>query len=130
MKIHHIGYLVKKLDKALKTFQGLGFTVSQNKVTDASRGVDIVFISKDGYTIELVSPITTESVVAEVIKKLGNNAYHICYETESLESAIAQLREERYVVCSEPLVAPACGGHRVAFLIHPFMGMIELVETK
>lgn len=129
MKVHHIGYLVKKLDKALKAFQGLGYAVTQEKTFDAARGVDIVFLAKDGYVVELVSPVTPESVVAELVKRLGNNAYHVCYETDDLEAEIVRLRDERYVVCSEPQAAPACGGRRVAFLIHPFMGMIELVEA-
>lgn len=128
MKIHHIGYLVKKMDKALIAFQGLGYQVLQEKVFDSSRGIDIVFLKKDGYVIELVSPVTPESVVAELIKRLGNNAYHVCYETEDLDLEIERLRDARYVVCSEPMVAPACGGRRVCFLIHPYLGMIELVE--
>lgn len=130
MKIHHIGYLVKKLDKALKAFQALGYAVAQEKVHDDNRGIDIVFLQKDGYAIELVSPVSAESVVADLIKRLGNNAYHVCYETPDIEAEIERLRDERYVVCSEPNRAPACGGRRVCFLIHPYMGMIELVETK
>lgn len=130
MKIHHIGYMVKKMDKALKAFQSLGYVVVQNKIFDAQRGIDIVFLSKDGYLIELVSPITPESVVADVIKRYGNTPYHICYEISDLEAEIERLRNERYVVCSEPNVALACGGRRVCFLIHPFLGMVELVETS
>lgn len=129
MKIHHVGYLVKKLDKALKAFQGLGYAVAQDKIFDLQRGVDIVFLEKDGYSIELVSPVSPESVVADIIKRLGNNAYHICYETSDINMEIERLRNEHYVVCSEPNVAPACGGCRVCFLIHPHLGMIELIEV-
>jgi len=128
MKIHHVGYLVKKLDKALIAFEGLGYEVIQGNVFDAMRGINIVFLSKDGYTVELVSPVTPESVVYDLIKRLGNNAYHICYETPNLDAAVERLRNERFVVCSEPMIAPALRGARVCFMIYPQMGMIELVE--
>jgi len=130
MKIHHIGYLVKRLDKALKAFLDLGYAVVQGKVFDSNRGIDIVFLAKDGCLLELVSPVTTESVVAELIKRLGNSAYHICYETPDIESEVERLRNECYVVCSEPKAAPACDGRRVCFLVHPFMGMVELLEVR
>lgn len=130
MKIHHIGYLVKKLDRALETFQLLGYTIVQDRVYDERRGIEIVFLDKDGYSIELVSPVKPESVVSELVRRLGNCAYHVCYETDDIEVEIEKLRDDRFVVCSEPMVAPACGGRRVCFLIHPFMGMIELVEVR
>ena len=130
MKVHHIGYLVKKLDRALGAFQGMGYAVVQDKVRDEHRKIDIVFLEKDGYRIELVSPYEVESVVGELIKRLGNSPYHICYETGDLNAEIDRLRDERYVLCGDIAPAPACGGERVAFMIHPYLGMIELLEIK
>ena len=130
MKIHHIGYLVKKLERALKAFEGLGFAETRAKVRDEYRKIDIVFLEKDGYRVELVSPYDPESVVGELIKRLGNSPYHICYTTDDLDAEVERLRNERYVLCDEAAPAPACGGDRVVFLVHPFMGMIELLEEK
>ena len=128
MKIHHIGYLVKKLERAVSAFQGLGYTVVQEKVRDEGRKVDIVFLEKDGYRVELVSPSDPTSVVAGLIPRLGNSPYHICYKVDDFESEIARLRDQRFVVSSESAPAPACGGKRVCFMIHPYLGMIELLE--
>lgn len=130
MKIHHIGYLVKKLERALKAFEGLGYTVAGAKVRDERRKIDIVFLEKDGYRVELVSPYDPESVVGELIKRLGNSPYHICYMADDLDAEVERLRDERYVLCGDAAPAPACGGGRVVFLVHPFMGMIELLEEK
>lgn len=128
MTIHHIGYLVKKLERARKAFEALGYAVEQETVRDESRGIDILFLSKDGYRIELVSPYSSDSVVSGIVPRLGNSPYHICYEVTDLEGEMNRLRDERYVVSSELSVAPACGGKRVSFMIHPFLGMIELLE--
>lgn len=128
MKIHHIGYLVKKLDRAQKAFAALGYVLVQDVVRDEHRKIDIAFYEKNGYRIELVSPYASESVVSELIKRLGNSPYHVCYETEDFDMAVERLRDLRYVICSDDAPAPACGGRRVIFMIHPFLGMIELLE--
>lgn len=130
MKIHHIGYLVKKIDKAKEAFLELGYTVRQETVADDYRQVQICFLEKDGYVVELVSPLSGESVVAGLIKKFGNSPYHICYETDTYEKELEELQEKRYRICSESHEAIAIGGRNVCFLIHPHLGMIELVEGE
>ena len=129
MKVHHIGYFVKNIDKGLKTFCSLGYEIEQDVVRDEYRGIDIAFLVKDGYRIELVSPYTQESVVYELRKKMGNSPYHICYEVSNLDEAIKTLQEQRFVVTQEPHEAVAIEGKRVCFLIHGQMGIIELVEA-
>lgn len=128
MTIHHIGYLVKKLERARLAFEALGYSVEQEMVRDEFRKVDIVFLVKDGYRIELVSPYDPASVVAGLLARTGNSPYHVCYEVEDLDREVESLREAHYVVNSEPAPAPACGGARVAFLVHPYLGMVELLE--
>ena len=113
MKVNHIGYLVKKMEKALPAFLELGYKIVQEIMYDDFRDINICFIEKDGYVVELICPASKESVVANLISKIGNSPYHICYETENLESEILNLQKQRYVMCSEPHEAVACGGNRV-----------------
>ena len=129
MKIHHIGYLVKSIEKSKSLFLSLGYDLEQDTVYDVFRKVDICFLIKDGYRIELVSPKDSSSVVGELRKKVGNSPYHICYEVESLEDAVSALAEKRFVVWDEPHEAPAINGKKVIFLVNGQIGMIELVEA-
>ena len=128
MTIHHIGYLVKKLERAQQAFEALGYGVEQETVRDEFRKVDIVFLLKDGYRIELVSPYAPSSVVGGLLTRTGNSPYHVCYAVDDFDEEINRLREARYVMSSEPAPAPACGGARVVFLVHPYLGMVELLE--
>lgn len=128
MKIHHIGYLVKKIDKALETFLDLGYQIIQETIYDEYRGIYICFLERDGYVIELVSPASVKSVVSGLLTKTGNSPYHICYEVSDMEEEIQKLRKLHYVICSEPHEAVACSNRKVCFLVHPHMGMIELLE--
>lgn len=130
LKIHHIGYLVKNIAKTKTLFTEIGYSVEKDTTYDNFRDVDICFLIKDGYRIELVSPRTSSSVVGELRKKIGNSPYHICYEVDNLENAIEELGQKRFVLWEEPQIAPAIDGRRVAFLVNGQMGMIELLEMQ
>lgn len=128
MRIHHIGYLVKKLEKARTVFAELGYVETGETVYDEYRDVDILFMEKDGYTVELVSPKSDRSVVAKLIKTYKNAPYHICYVSRDLEADRAHMNEAGFVSIDEPTPAPALGGRRVCFFMNPHIGMAELLE--
>ena len=129
LKVHHIGYLVKKMDAAINAFRHLGYTIRQDTVPDTIRGIHICFMEKDGYVIELVSPADSGSLVAGLLKRYKNSPYHICYETQDLDKELAALIAGGYTAIDTPTPAPALNGRRVVFLMNPFLGMIELLEA-
>lgn len=127
LKVHHIGYLVKKIEKAKQTFEVLGYRTEQNIVRDDIRNVDICFLIKDGYRVELVSPVSEDSVVYGLLKKYKNCPYHICYETEDFDADYEALRTEGFMPIDTPTPAPALSGRDVVFMSHASLGMIELI---
>ncbi len=128
MKVHHIGYLVKKLNKSLKQFSDLGFNTVSEVTHDDYRGIDIVFMEKDGYLIELVSPFSTDSDVAELMRTYKNTPYHICYETYQFEEDISRFEHQGFMLFKKPSPAPALENRRVCFMISANIGIIELLE--
>lgn len=130
MKVNHIGYLVKHFEKAKKSFLNLGYKVISEVTHDQIRHVDICFLEKDHYVIELVSPYDKESVVAGMLKKYKNMPYHICYEVDGLDQAIEELEKVGYAVIGEPECAPAFDNRKVIFLMNANSGMIELLESN
>ena len=130
MNVHHVGYLVKNIDKAKDTFLKLGYTAETETVYDPIRKIDICFLIKDGYRVELVSPAAEDSVVSGLVKKLGNTPYHICYSTDDFDGEVARLRAAGFMQIDKPTPAPAIGGHRVSFFLNMAIGMIELLDTK
>ena len=107
MNIHHIGYLVKKGPKAQAAFEALGYIAEGEWTHDEIRKVDILFLQKDGYRIELVSPYAPDSVVSGLIRTYKNAPYHLCYEAENFEKELAELEGNGYI-----RRADACSGHR------------------
>ncbi len=130
LKIHHIGYLVKKIEAAITAFKHLGYTLLTDVIYDDYRKVNICFMEKDGYTIELVSPVSSDSVVSGLLKKYKNSPYHLCYETTNFEKDMEALTKDGYTAIDMPTPAPALGHRRVVFLMSASLGMIELLEVS
>ena len=128
LKIHHIGYLVKKIDAAVLSFKNLGYRITQDTIYDDIRKVNICFLQKDNYCIELVSPTSEDSVVSGLLKKYKNCPYHICYETENFDNDYQVLLSSGFISIDTPTPAPALQNREVVFLTNPSMGMIELIK--
>ena len=127
-RVHHTGYLVKHLEKSRDGFLSLDFRALGEPVYDEYRDVDILFLEKDGYTVELVSPRSEGSVVAGLLKTFRNAPYHLCLETGDLSGELARLERSGFTRMDGPAPAPALGGRRVCFLMSARIGIIELLE--
>ena len=127
MNIHHIGYLVKDIEKASKEFIRLGFLKQGEAVEDIDRGCLIAFFENGGYRIELVQAIDEQSPIYRLYKKHGNSPYHICYETDNLPLEIERMTAEGFVLLQPPSPAPAICDRQVAFLVSKNIGLIELL---
>ena len=128
MKIHHIGYLVKNIDKSIESFISLGYLLTIESTWDHSRKAHICFLENDGYCIELICP-SKDSDLFPLLKQYNNTPYHICYVCDHLEQTIEELATKKFMMFKEPAPAPVIGDKtRVAFLMNARIGMIELVE--
>ena len=107
MNIHHIGYLVKKGPKAQAAFEALGYIAEGEWTHDEIRKVDILFLQKDGYRIELVSPYAPDSVVSGLIRTYKNAPYHLCYEAENFEKELAEAAEKTPWIPAAPMTGTA-----------------------
>lgn len=129
-KFHHVGYLVKNIDKSEETFMALGFSVSKEKVFDDIRKAYISFMSGNGTVVELIEP-TEESDIYPLLKKYTNAPYHMCYTVDSIPAAIEELKAKGYLLFKATEKAPAISEYsEVAFLIHNRIGMIELLQEN
>ena len=130
MNINHIGYAVKRIDRAIDVFEELGFTFEE-MIEDTDRNVKIAFGEKDGYRIELVSPLNKvrKSPVDQYLICMPGTPYHICYESNDFDQEIERLKQRNFKVIIEPRSAIAFGGKRVVFLMNIGFGLMEIVEV-
>lgn len=130
MKVHHVGYLIKRMGPAIEMFEQLGFVVEQETIYDPYRKINICFMTNGGERIELIESAAQDSIVAGLLKKKGIGPYHICYEVPDLKGAIDELTAAHYFVTDAPEVAVALDNRKVAFLFHSRIGLIEVLEEK
>lgn len=130
MRVHHIGYMVKNIGKAIEAFDVLGYKLIIPSTWDEDREAYICFLENNGYCIELISP-SKESDLYPLLKQYSNSPYHMCYAVDDLEQAIKELEGKKFMMFKEPAPAPVIGQNaKVAFLMNARAGMIELVEES
>jgi methylmalonyl-CoA/ethylmalonyl-CoA epimerase len=129
LKINHVGYLVKNMNESLDIFFSMGFTLV-SKFLDNLRNIQISFIEKNGYIIELIQPINDSSIVTKLINKIGPSPYHICYETFNIDLAIAEFKNKGWIVVVKKQPAIAFNYLDVVFLYNKNIGLIELLGVK
>lgn len=127
MKIDHIGYAVKNIEKAKTMFEAIGYSF-EGTIEDTDRNIFLAFGSMDGYRIELVAPISNGSPVDNYISKVGPTPYHICYKSSNIEADIALLEKNRCKVSIPLAPAIAFNNKRVVFMYSLSIGLIEIVE--
>ena len=94
-KISHIGIAVSNLDAALQTYKLLGFKLQKiEKVSDMD--VRVAFLPIRDTRIELLEPLSKESVIAKFIEKKGEGVHHICIEVQDIHKALKELKDQKF----------------------------------
>ncbi len=129
LHVDHMGYAVKRTDRAVRSFEALGYRF-EPAVRDKSRKIDITFGEFDGYKIELVCPYESGSPVDGVLGNAGNMPYHICYRSDDFDKDIDYICKNGYKVIIHPAEAAAFDGRKVCFLYSLGCRLIEVVEDE
>lgn len=129
MKIDHIGYAVKNIEKAQKSMEALGYEF-EPVIEDKDRNIYIAFGSLDGYRVELVAPMAEGAPVDMQLSKIGPTPYHICYISNDIENDVETLKSYKFKVSIPLAPAVAFGGRRVVFLYNLSVGLVEIVEDN
>ena len=127
MQVDHIGYAVKNRAEACSIFEGLGYVFS-DPAPDPLRSVEVTVGTLSGLRVEVLSPLEgKKSPIDAYLSKTGCGPYHICYRTDNMDEAMAQLSDAGFCVLSAPAHSEPLGGI-VAFLYHTDTGLTELIE--
>ena len=128
MEVHHIGYMVKRMERSIAAFQALGYALETPPLWDEGRRARICFLRSGGYCVELIEP-AKDSALYALLKTYPNAPYHMCYRCDDMDAAIEYLKQHTFMQFLPPDPAPAIGENaQVAFLISACAGMIELLE--
>lgn len=124
-KINHIGIAVSNLTLAIKTYEMLGLKVEKIEEV-ASMNVRVAFLNIGDTQIELLEPLSADSVIAKFIEKKGEGVHHICFEVEKIDHALTDLKQKNVNLIYD---TPQKGAHEtLVSFIHPKSTCGVLIE--
>ena len=130
MKIDHLGIAVRSIHDSLAFYRdALGLEVEGTETVE-DQGVTVAMLPVGESRIELLEPVSEETVIGRFLARRGEGLHHICYEVENLSAKIDQMKAKG-VRFLDGYPRRGAEGKLVAFL-HPSSAngvLIELSET-
>lgn len=124
MKLHHIGFVVAKLEQSIENFRE-NYSLDQisDIIIDPIQKVRVVFLSGNSGSelpIELIEPLSADSPVTKFLKK-GGGLHHLAYEVKDIYKVVEDISKKKGgIILCEPVQASGHGGRFVSFLYMPF----------
>jgi len=126
-RIEHIAVAVKSLQKSLDQLQNaFGIKLEYEEQIGAIR---LAMLPVGETYIELLEDKMPDSDINQWIAEKGEGLYHICFEVEDIDAALAELKQKG-VKLQDETPRTGHGGARIAFLDPAATGnvLIELAE--
>jgi hypothetical protein len=132
LTFHHFGLAVRQPDKARMFVGRLGYGLG-DPVFDPAQNVHLQLCSHASHpAVEIIWPGDSSGPVDKLAQRYSSGIiYHLCYQTDDLAAALADLETAQLTaVCiSPPKPAPLFGGRPVSFYNIVGMGLVEILET-
>jgi len=131
MKVDHIGIATPTIAEGLAVWRdALGFEPDSTEEV-AEQGVRICMLPVGDTHVELLEPLSAESVVGRFLTKRGPGIHHIAIEVRDIKASLAELKQKGARLIDE---TPRVGarGCLVAF-VHPSSTngvLLELVQHQ
>ena len=127
--VDHIGVAVKSLAAAKGIYEQLGLKLAPEETVEAEQ-VRVVMVPLGETRMELLEPISENSVIAKFIAKRGEGVHHVSLRVPDLAAAVERLKQGGVRLVSDKIKVGA-GGHKYVF-VHPSSAggvLLELVEA-
>ena len=124
MKVHHIGYVVKNIEKYKKN---LIIDEVLREVYDEIQKAKLVLLKSENIFIELIEPQSKESFTYNFLQK-GGGYHHLCYETTK-ENAENLIKTKKMIKVLNWVYAPLLESE-VMFAYNKNKEVVEFVCQK
>ena len=132
MKLHHIGIVVKNIQKSLGELnQYLHFESTTVPSLVGSQKVNICFLKTNNVFLELIEPAQENSPISDFVKKKGG-FHHLCFEVDDIHVELERMKKNGARVIVD--VVSGFENRLTAFVMldmkNTNCNLIELAEKK
>jgi methylmalonyl-CoA/ethylmalonyl-CoA epimerase len=131
LKFHHFGLAVRRPTEARIFVSALGYQIGE-AFFDPAQNVHLQLCAHQTHPgVEIIWPGDTKGPIEKLTDRhAAGIVYHVCYETDNLAAALAQLAEVklRFVCISPPTPALLFVGRKVSFYNLVGIGLVEILE--
>ncbi len=125
VRIDHLGVAVRDLQQARLFYELLGMTVGPEEVIEHEQ-VRTAMISGGESRIELLEPISDESVIGRFLDRRGEGLHHLALNVDDIADVFAEMKASGMRLVSDELNIGA--GGQLYFFVHPSSTGGVLVE--
>ena len=132
MKLHHIGIIVKDIQKSLGEL-GKYFEFQETTIPTLvkSQKVNVCFLKSSDVYIELIEPVKADSPVKK-FSESGGGFHHLCFEVNNIFDEIEKMKKNGARIIVEP--TEGFEGRLIAFVLlnmkNTNCNLIEFAEKK
>lgn len=132
MKLHHIGIVVKNIQKSLGELTNfLEFEETTIPVLVESQKVNVCFLKTSNVFLELIEPLDSDSPV-KTFSDSGGGFHHLCFEVEDILKTLTQMKKNGARIIVEP--TEGFENRQIAFVLlnikNTNCNLIELAEKR
>src|SRR5207249_5288597 len=91
-RIDHIGVAVEDLDAAIDLYRSRFDMQEQHRETVEEQGVEAVLLEVGEGHVELLRPLSEDTVVGKFVAKRGPGLHHVAYLTDDIERTLQDVR--------------------------------------
>ncbi len=134
MILHHIGILSNDIKReAQHLAESCGYVPASGEIVDEVQTARVMFLRPSereggGAFLELVSPYGDKSKLKGSLKK-NQKFHHVCFQSDDIFSDLKNFRSKGFFVLSEPVVASAFPGRKIAWVMDSNRNLFEIVES-
>lgn len=129
LAFHHLGLAVRHPVRALTWLRLLGYEIGPTVRDDLQRVNLALCTSSTMPAVEVVSKTEEPGPLDKILDRNESQMYHLCYEVDNLESALAAIGGARRPYCVVPQTpAILFGGRLVSFYYLDGFGLVEMLE--
>jgi len=132
LSFHHFGLAVSDPTRAVEFLQSLGYRCGE-VITDREQNVNLILCRHEtDPDVEIIFRTRSSGPLESILKKTKERIYHICYETDDIETAVGELEARGLrVLCVSPKKPAILFSNRiVSFHYVEGFGLIELLEKE